>query len=239
MKFYLSVKPSAAAQAIADKVRQVVPTARNPLEAEAVMAIGGDGSIIHAIRSFHQFSRPFVGLHAGSEGALCRLQLKNLEEQLAGLDQSGLARVHLINVHVGENNALAVQDARLERQTIRPLHSRIELGGTVLANCHAGDGLIVANSIGSTGYNRSAGGQVLNANDPNLVLTPVCPTYSQVAFDNLMESVVIGDQEVVFVPREDVLFVADNREQSITAGTRVVICRSYTTYQFWPKEEGI
>lgn len=236
MRYYLSIKPEPRAQEVGANVRQQILTVDNPTDADVIMAIGGDGSLLHAIRSYYQFDRPFVGLHAGSEGALCLLRPETLVEDLEAIDDQFPVMVPLIDVFYNGEHIRAVQDARIERRTGKPIHARIEIDGQLLSKCHAGDGLIIANALGSTGYTRSAGGQVLPMGTLDLELTPVCPTHSQIAFDNLMRAQVIGSKVAVLTPREEVCLVIDNCDHFIGGGTRVEFRRSDQSYYYYPKE---
>lgn len=237
MKYYFAVKPDEVARAVALEAKELVEVVSDPKEADIIAAIGGDGSLLHTIFHCHHFGKPFVGINGGSEGAKCLIRRSRLEEGFSKIKSLVPFELSLLEVEFDENIELAIQDIRLERRTGKTIRVKIEVDDRIIAKRHVGDGILVANALGSSGYNRSAGGQVLSLSDRRLCLTPICPTYAKVAFDNLMYSAVIGPTEIRLTPEERVCLVADNRDFLIEGGETVKIRRSNKSFRLYLKEE--
>ena len=98
------------------------------------------------------------------------------------------------------------------------------IDGNLLADCRS-DGLIISTPTGSTAYNLSAGGPILDPQLPVVVLTPICPhTLS-------LRPVVVPDSSVIEVtletPREEVFLTLDGQEGvPLDQGDRVRVRRS-------------
>lgn len=237
MKYYFAVKPDKVAQAVALEAINLVDVVMDPNDADIIAAIGGDGSLLHTIYHLHQYGKPFVGINGGSEGAKCLIRRSRLEEGFSKIDSMVPFELSLLEAEFDGNIELAIQDIRLERRTGKTIRVRIEVDSEVIANRHAGDGILVSNALGSTGYNRSAGGEILPLSSSELCLTPVCPTYAMVAFDNLMKSIIVKSGEIRLTPEDRVCLVADNRDFFIDGGVTVRIRKSDKSFRLFLKEE--
>lgn len=148
-------------------------------EADLMIVLGGDGTLLAAAREAAPHGTPLLGVDLGSFGFLAAedpdLLLGHLEKLLAG--DFELERRLMMTVHIGgEPQALwALNDVTLSKD----VHGRMVRVHTTLDGDHIAtfpaDGLIVATATGSTAYNLSAGGPIIDSRMMAMVLTPICP----------------------------------------------------------------
>jgi NAD+ kinase len=149
---------------------------------DLVVVLGGDGSILSAVRAFADAPVPTLGINFGRIGFLASAQASEwrsvLEEVLAGRarreERLRLAVVWRARAG-GERRAVALNDAVVMRG---PSEGMLTVGLRVdeawVTNYRA-DGLIVATPSGSTAYTLAAGGPILAPSTEALVVTPISP----------------------------------------------------------------
>lgn len=147
---------------------------------DVVIAIGGDGTIIHCAKRAAAFDKPVLGINSGRLGFMAGLELNELD-QLARLlnGEYTVERRMLLDVcvHSGGNevHSRALNEAVVSRGALsRMVEISVENRGTPVAAYQA-DGVIVATPTGSTAYSLSAGGPVVDPALDCLLLTPICP----------------------------------------------------------------
>lgn len=151
-------------------------------EADLIIAVGGDGTILHAAGLTGHGTVPLLGVNRGRLGFLADVtpeeMLENLE-QIMGGDYSQEKRLQLdarITAADGtETRAVALNDIVVQRrETGRMLDVETRIAERYV-NTHAGDGLIVATPTGSTAYALSCGGPILEPLLEAVVVVPICP----------------------------------------------------------------
>jgi NAD+ kinase len=148
--------------------------------ADLVIAIGGDGTMLHAARNVAARDVPLVGINRGRLGFLTDVSpehmLDTLDAILAG-DYLAERRLMLAAKlgHSAGAALFALNDIVLQKgDTGRLLDFTTEVDDTYV-NTHRGDGLIVATPTGSTAYALSCGGPIIQPNVDALVMVPICP----------------------------------------------------------------
>jgi len=146
--------------------------------ADLVVSLGGDGTMLRALRIVCGNPTPVLGVNVGKLGFLAEIDPPEMGEALGAIDE------HLFTVETRS----AVQAEFLGRQTVafndvdlaripgRPGSAIVEL--TVEAHPfvrYAADAVIVATPTGSTAYNFSAGGPIVSPNAEGLLVTPAAP----------------------------------------------------------------
>ena len=158
-----------------------LPVAEDIRSADAVVAMGGDGTLLHAVRLLQGAPRPLLGLNLGSLGFLTDTPENQAEDAvrclLEGrytLDARMLLEAHF-QPHRGPARVMTgLNDAVVHGTRARVLDVAIRVAGVELGRTLA-DGVIVATPSGSTAYNLSAGGPVLSPRLQALALTPISP----------------------------------------------------------------
>ena len=146
-----------------------------------LVTIGGDGTLISAVRRSHGFQLPVLAIHAGKLGFLADLDIGELEtfvdKMLSGdyrIDERAMLEA-TITTKEGESHVVAFNDIVLTRPSISKM-IRLEtyVDGRSF-NTYYGDGVVVSTPTGSTAYNLSAGGPVMFPLTQVFAITPICP----------------------------------------------------------------
>lgn len=151
-------------------------------EADLIIAVGGDGTMLHAAGLTGSGKVPLLGVNRGRLGFLADVSpaqmLENLEQILGG-SYSRETRLQL-NAKItssdgSERSAVALNDIVLQRrETGRMVDFETRIADRFV-NTHAGDGLIVATPTGSTAYALSCGGPIIEPLLDAVVIVPICP----------------------------------------------------------------
>ncbi len=150
-------------------------------KSDIVLAVGGDGSIIHAARFAVKHGKPILGVNAGRLAFMAGLESDELAllSKLVQGDYTLDRRMLLKTCVVRGDETLAVDFAlnecfitSSERQRMSAID--VALNGNVFTD-YLCDGLILATPTGSTAYSLSAGGPVVNPELESIIFTPVCP----------------------------------------------------------------
>lgn len=158
------------------------PAADVPEDVGCMIVLGGDGTVLQAAREMKKLSIPIIGVNLGTLGYMTEIEPSNLEESLERLiagdyvQESRMmlnGRICLSDGTVREDWAL--NDIAISRRgSLQIMKFNIYVNGQFLNNYNA-DGMIVTTPTGSTGYNLSAGGPLVEPGAKLIVLTPICP----------------------------------------------------------------
>ena len=149
--------------------------------ADLIVAVGGDGAMLHAARMAAMADVPVLGVNRGRLGFLADVgpeqMLQSLDDALAGRCQA--ERRMLLAAQILTDGrpieALALNDVVVaKRETGRMVDVRTLVNGAYV-NTHVGDGFIIATPTGSTAYALSCGGPIVHPSLDAIVLVPVCP----------------------------------------------------------------
>lgn len=151
-------------------------------EADLVVVLGGDGTLIHAAHLLDGRSIPVLGVNLGTLGFLTEIPLNNVEEavDLVLQDKYKVSSRKMLNVDLVRNNSSVLHGKVLNDAVINKgalarilrLDAHTEDG---IMTSYRGDGLIISTPTGSTAYNMAAGGPVIFPTLSALILTPICP----------------------------------------------------------------
>jgi NAD+ kinase len=158
-----------------------VPEPELATGAQLMVAVGGDGTMLHAARIAAMADVPVLGINRGRLGFLADVgpdrMLESVDEALAGHCRSDRRMLLRATLTTGETTltALALNDVVVaKRETGRMVDIRSWVDDTYV-NTHSGDGFSVATSTGSTAYALSCGGPIVHPSLNALVLVPICP----------------------------------------------------------------
>lgn len=153
-----------------------------PQDAYCMIVLGGDGTILQAARDTKKGHIPLIGVDLGTLGYLTEIEPAALEESLDKLIEGAfiIESRMMLNGHVYEEKAeikedWALNDIVISRSgSLQIIKLRVYVNGQFLNEYNA-DGVIVTTPTGSTGYNLSAGGPIVDPKAQLLMLTPICP----------------------------------------------------------------
>lgn len=173
---------------------------------DILITVGGDGTLLSA---FHRFAHEidsirFIGVHTGHLGFYTdwrEYELGALVDSIKNDDGESVAYPLLdVNVRYNDerqdNNFIALNEATIQK-----------IGGTLVSDvfindkhfeCFRGDGLCVSTPTGSTGYNKSVGGAVLNPRLKALQMTEIASINNQL-FRTLSSPLVIAEDEEIIL----------------------------------------
>lgn len=147
-------------------------------DVDVVAVLGGDGTILRALRLMGERMVPVLGVNLGTMGFLAECAPEALEEavrRLAAGDYRLEERMLLRVEREGGERALALNDVVVSRGACqRVLQADVTVDGQAAAR-FSGDGLVISSPTGSTAYSLSAGGPVVVPQLDCIVLAPVCP----------------------------------------------------------------
>ena len=157
------------------------PAAKLAAEANLVVAIGGDGTMLHAARLASPHSVPVLGVNRGRLGFLADIGSQDVRDRLDEIlggrfvqDRRAMLAATLTSAR-SSLSGLALNDVVVQKwQTGRTLDFETWIDGRYV-NTHRADGLVVATATGSTAYALSCGGPILYPELDALVLAPICP----------------------------------------------------------------
>lgn len=151
-------------------------------EADCILVLGGDGTLLRAARKLSDRGIPFLGINLGHLGYLAEIERQNVQMALQKLiedDYTVEERMMLTgSVHVDGRQTgqdVALNDIVINRHgNLRVVNYDVYVNDQYL-NSFTADGMIVSTPTGSTGYSLSAGGPIVSPTASMLLLTPICP----------------------------------------------------------------
>ena len=150
-------------------------------ECDAVIAIGGDGTILRSATIAAVYDKPVLGLNQGRLGFMAGLEIRELEliERLFTKEYKIQRRMMLdVSVHLNGKcryRNIALNDVVLSRGTASHIIDFNIMHNSDACLHYRADGIIVSTPTGSTAYSLSAGGPVVDPSVKSIILTPVCP----------------------------------------------------------------
>ncbi|MBP5600857.1 MAG: NAD(+)/NADH kinase [Lachnospiraceae bacterium] len=171
---------------------------------DAIIVLGGDGTMLRAARDLVEEEIPLLGVNLGSLGYLAEVEKSNITSALSDLISGEYfieERMMLEGTIIRDGNVVtrtvALNDISvLKSQPFRAINFDVYVNGQFLKS-YGADGVIVSTPTGSTGYNLSAGGPIVEPCADLLVLTPVCPHTM-----NSRSIVLAGEDEVYIEIKE-------------------------------------
>ena len=148
--------------------------------AEMVICFGGDGTILHMAKAATKRDIPILGVNIGTMGFMAELESSELD-QLALIAEGKYKLDHrmMLDVTIQRDRDIIYHDICLNDVVItkgavaRIVHLQVKCDG-VCALESGGDGVIIATPTGSTAYNFSAGGPIVEPDAKNIIITPIC-----------------------------------------------------------------
>lgn len=227
MKLCFVCSPKAVAQAARRELRARYGQA-SPHEADYLVAVGGDGTVLRALHmSLVHGRQPVFGMRTpGSVGALAgAYSAANLPQRL--VHARGVP-LHPLKAEVrteerSDQTVLAINEVVFSRQRLQAAHVRVIADGCPHPLV-IGDGLIVSTAIGSGGYNASAGGPLLSHVARRLALTAIALHPSSRWGNRLVAEDALIEIEIIHPEFRPVRLETNSTELSNELGARVTSC---------------
>lgn len=148
----------------------------DPADADVIVAIGGDGHMLHVLHENFDGRRGVFGMNLGTVGFLLNdYNPDGLIERIAAAQEVVLHPLRMIaDTLDGQRiESLAINDVSIMRETRQAAKIRIDIDGITRLDEIICDGLIIATAAGSTAYNLSAGGPIIPLGAQVMALTPI------------------------------------------------------------------
>ena len=153
-----------------------------PNDLECILVLGGDGTLLQAAMDTLYLDIPLIGINLGNLGFLAEVEQSHINEALDRLIRGEWQQEERMMLSgtlrkAGEEAEKyhALNDIVLTREgSLRIVTYDIYVNGQFLNSFHA-DGVIVSTPTGSTGYNMSAGGPIVEPKAKLILITPICP----------------------------------------------------------------
>lgn len=149
-----------------------------PEEADVIVALGGDGFMLHTLHATMALGKPVYGMNCGTVGFLMNdYNPENLPERLEEAQEAVInpLRMEAVDIRDARHEALAINEVSLHRETRFAAKIRIFVDGKERLPEIVCDGILVATPAGSTAYNLSAHGPILPIHARLMALTPIAP----------------------------------------------------------------
>ena len=209
---------------------------RIPGGTECIIVLGGDGTLLQAARDVVDLEIPLFGINMGTLGYLAEIDqysiypaLDRLMSDRFTIEKRMMLFGTLIHEGQAENSDIALNDIVISRTGgLRIINFQIFVNGRYLKSYNA-DGMIISTPTGSTGYNLSAGGPIVEPGADMLLVTPIC------AHSVNARSIVLSGEDVVEVvigpgrkTKEEQAVATFDGDTAVTlvTGERIVIRKS-------------
>jgi NAD+ kinase len=150
----------------------------DPGDCDVIVALGGDGLLLHTIHEHLQLGRPIFGMNRGTVGFLMnQYRPDGLVERVGAATPISVHPLQMAATYSDgrRSHALAFNEVAVTRSSAHSANLRLSIDGIERMARFMGDGLIVATAAGSTAYNLSAHGPIIPLGANLLAVTPVSP----------------------------------------------------------------
>jgi len=150
--------------------------------ASFLISVGGDGTLLNMARASFNYDIPVLGINLGTVGFLADVEINEIEKAVKRLadDDYELKNRMVLSATVFRNNStvfesIALNDVVVNRDGLsRIIRLRVFVDNQFI-DSFPGDGIIVSTPTGSTAYNLSAGGPIVQPDMEMMITTPICP----------------------------------------------------------------
>ena len=149
-----------------------------PDKSDVILALGGDGLMLHALHTHMNLKKPIYGMNCGTIGFLMNeYGTSRLAERILSADSFVLHPIAMVATTTDGQveQALAFNEVALIRGSGQSANIRVSVDNVERLEKYVGDGLIISTAAGSTAYNLSAHGPIIPIGTNLLALTPVSP----------------------------------------------------------------
>ena len=180
-----------------------------------IIVLGGDGFMLQTLKKYYKFKKPFYGINSGNYGFLMnKFSNKNFLKNLKSSKNIKINPLQMI-VRTKNNNikkSIAINEVSILRQSKQASSISITLNKKNIIKNLISDGVLVSTPAGSTAYNLSAHGPILNLDSNKLAITPISPFRPR-----RWKGTIISDKSKIVIKNIDVTkrpisAVADNIE---------------------------
>ena len=180
-----------------------------------IIVLGGDGFMLQALKRLYKFRKPFYGINSGNYGFLMnKFSNKNI---IKNLDVPNSIKIYPLQMTVTNKNnqvkkSIAINEVSILRQSKQASSISVTANKKNIIKNLISDGVLVSTPAGSTAYNLSAHGPILNLDSRKLAVTPISPFRPR-----RWKGIIVNDKSKILIKNLDankrpISAVADNFE---------------------------
>ena len=147
-------------------------------KSDIIIVLGGDGFMLQALKKLHKFKKPFYGINSGHYGFLMnKFSKKKIIKNLKTTHSINIYPLQMI-VKTKNNQvkkSIAINEISILRQSKQASSISITSNKRNIIKNLISDGVLVSTPAGSTAYNLSVHGPILNLDSNKLAVTPISP----------------------------------------------------------------
>lgn len=219
---------------------------------DLIICIGGDGAFLETIHKCNFPDCPIVGINTGHLGFFQEVLPENIqtfiedyENENYSIQQLGTVRCIVTESDGNMNEHIGLNEITITGRKSYSIHFDITIGGKPIEK-FSGDGILVATSAGSTAYNYSLGGSIVDPRLKLLQVTPLAPM-NTTAYRSFTSSILLpDDMNLGIIPEseENRIYIANDgeitgysnvREIEVRMSSKVVNLIRFKDYDFWNK----
>ena len=184
-------------------------------KASIIIVLGGDGFMLQSMKKFYRLNKPFYGINSGNYGFLMN-KFSN-ENFLKNLKSLNSVKIHPLQMIVKTKNdqikkSIAINEISILRQSKQASSISITANKKNIIKNLISDGILVSTPAGSTAYNLSVHGPILNLDSNKLAVTPISPFRPR-----RWRGIIVNDKSKIVIKNLDISkrpisSVADNYE---------------------------
>jgi len=184
-------------------------------DSDIIIVLGGDGSMLETARSSACLSKPVLGVNYGKLGFLADVKENEIVDRIKMIESGEyyIEERMMLNAFYEDKKLCALNDIVLDRgYSQRVLKASVDINGKFFTT-YLSDGVIISTPTGSTAYNMSAHGPILQPDVPAIVITAMSPHALA------MRPIVIPDDSVITISAEsnyNEMILSSDGQESIT-----------------------
>ncbi len=221
-------------------------------ETELIICIGGDGALIRTVHSCDFPQCPIIGINTGHLGFFQEISPDNLDAFISDYEKGEYSIQKLSTVKAAvvtddgsRDSHLGLNEILIKGRHSYSIHLDISIGNMPIER-FSGDGILVATPAGSTAYNYSLGGSIVDPRLKLLQVTPIAPM-NTTAYRSFTSSILLPAELSLGVTPEhddDVIFIVNDGMETEYSGVRKievsisdthVQLMRFKNYDFWNK----
>ena len=148
------------------------------IKSNFIVVIGGDGFMLQTLKKFYKFKKPFYGINSGDYGFLMnKFSEKNT---VKNLNKAKIISIHPLEMLVKNKfgkikKSIAINEISILRQSKQAASISINTGSKQIIKKLISDGVLISTPAGSTAYNLSVHGPILNLDSKKISISPISP----------------------------------------------------------------
>ena len=179
------------------------------------VVLGGDGFMLHTLKKYQKYNKPFYGINRGTFGFLMnKFKTYDISKIISKTNQVSISPLEMKAQTYADRtfSAIAINEISLLRQTRQTASLQIICGSKTLIKNLICDGVLISTPAGSTAYNLSVSGPILPLYSKKLAITPISPFRPRRWKGKIVGSKTLIKIKNLNVQKRSVSVVADNIE---------------------------